>query len=171
MEYGWGEFEIGIRIHLHDELIEPVSLRHILKLHHGPNIPHSEKRVSALRWAPDLADHSDSLWYRSTTMNWFSPQYQNQWRSDCCKAQTNFLPMRLTTNMHHISQNLTHQRTWLQWRPAGNLCKVKSQVRRRTDSLDNALTNKTAELEEKLATALASERELLDDIADLGGVP
>jgi YEATS domain-containing protein 4 len=43
-ETGWGEFEIGIRIHLRDPAAEPIAINHMLKLYpQGP--PSTERPV------------------------------------------------------------------------------------------------------------------------------
>ena len=38
-ETGWGEFDVGITIHLHDPRAEPISIVHRLKLYPAPGVP------------------------------------------------------------------------------------------------------------------------------------
>ncbi len=43
-EVGWGEFDIGIKIHFHDTREQPVSLAHHLRLFPDPNAPPPPKK-------------------------------------------------------------------------------------------------------------------------------
>eukprot|EP01006_Ploeotia_vitrea_P001159 TRINITY_DN104315_c0_g1_i1.p1 TRINITY_DN104315_c0_g1~~TRINITY_DN104315_c0_g1_i1.p1 ORF type:complete len:229 (-),score=84.17 TRINITY_DN104315_c0_g1_i1:50-736(-) len=44
MEYGWGEFEILIKVHFHDTRQPAITLSHHLQLHPPPNVSESTRR-------------------------------------------------------------------------------------------------------------------------------
>jgi transcription initiation factor IIF auxiliary subunit len=43
-EVGWGEFDIGIKVHFHDPREQPVSLVHHLRLFQDPNVPPAQRK-------------------------------------------------------------------------------------------------------------------------------
>lgn len=57
-ETGWGEFDIGITIHLHDPRAAPIALVHRLKLYPSPGVPFVVD-------SPVVDEHYDEIVYNT----------------------------------------------------------------------------------------------------------